>query len=269
MLGRSHPSVRRARALRRDGALREAEGVLLAEGIHLAEEALAASTPIEIVWVSPRLSAIAGGASLRARLEGAAAEIHEVPDRLLDSLQDARSPQPVLLLVRRPLDSLESVLRGRGAVPLLVIAAGVQDPGNLGALVRTADAAGATGFVAARGGADPLHPRAVRATMGSVFRLPLARAAAADLPGVLRSAGVRAVGAVPRAASDYRRLDWTAPTALLVGGEGAGLPADLLEAMDDVVSIPTHPGVESLSVGAAAAVLLFEAKRQRDLSCGG
>ncbi len=268
MSGRGHPSVRRIRALRRSGALRQAEGVVLAEGIHLAEEALAARAPVEIAWVSPRLSATEAGASLRARLERVAEELHEVEDARLDSLQDARSPQPVLLLVRRPLDPLARALSGRGGVPLVAIAVGVQDPGNLGALVRTADAAGATGFVATGDGADLLHPRAVRATTGSVFRLPLARADAEELPGVLRAAGLLTVAAGPRAATDFRIVDWTRPTALLLGGEGSGLPEALLEAADERTSIPTHPGVESLSVGAAAAVLLFEARRQREVRSG-
>jgi len=269
MPGPSGPAVGRIRALRRDAARRDEEGVLLAEGLHLADEALAAEVSIESAWVSPELSLSPEGRALRERLEARASEFLEVGAALLDSLQDARAPQPVLLVVRFRPASIESALRGRGGVPLVAVAVGVQDPGNLGAIVRTADAAGATGFVATGRGADLLHPRAVRATMGSIFRIPVARAGTREIPEALRAAAIRGVGTAPRAPVDHEGVDWTRPTALFLGGEGAGLPEEIRDSLDALVSIPMHPGVESLSVGAAAAVLLFAARRARRLSSAG
>jgi TrmH family RNA methyltransferase len=181
----------------------------------------------------------------------------------MDSLQDARSPQPVMLVVRRAAASVASVLAGRGGVPLVVIAWGVQDPGNLGGIVRSADAAGATGLIATGGSADLYHPRTVRATMGSIFRLPLTDGEGDDILDRVAAAGLVTIGAVPRGGTPYDAIDWRAPSALLLGGEGAGLPGEL-EARSGVrVGVPMRHGVESLSVGAAAAVLLFEAARSR------
>jgi TrmH family RNA methyltransferase len=181
----------------------------------------------------------------------------------MDSLQDARSPQPVLGLVRWPDSTLRSVLGRVASDGLVVVVHGVQDPGNLGSLLRTADAAGAAALVAAPGGADLSHPRTVRASTGSIFRLPSLAAESAETLEELRSRGFRTVGSSPSSTTSYDAEPWTGPLALFLGGEGAGLPAELLTGLDASVSIPMRGGVESLSVGAAAAVLLFEAARRR------
>lgn len=266
-MSRSTAIEKRVRALRKDAALRRAEGVLLAEGTRLAEEALRAGMPVDTALVSPALSAGGAGRRLLERLWDRASAVVELGDDRLAALQDARSPQPVLLVVRRPEPALGAALAGRGGVPLVVVAWGVQDPGNLGSIVRTADAAGATGCVAV-GGADPTHPRAVRGTMGSIFRLPVARSEEKGLLDRLATAGLRRVGAAARGSVPYVHHDWRPPTALLLGSEGGGLSTSLVEACDDAVGIPMRSGVESLSVGAAAAVLLFEAARQRGVSAG-
>jgi RNA methyltransferase, TrmH family len=266
MISRNHAVSRRLRALKAEPAIRAAEGVLVAEGIHLAQEALASKAAIELGVVSPRLLESAEGRALAAALKQAGVVLHEASDATLDALQDARSPQPVVLVVKRTAWSLDGVIVGRGGLPLVVVACGVQDPGNLGALMRTAEAAGATGFVATSGSADLAHPRAVRATMGAIFRLP---AAEGDLDAILDRAvggGLRLVGAEARDATGYDAFDWTGRVALLLGSEGSGLPDQALRRLAARVSIPMAPGVESLSVGAAAAVLLFEAARARRLS---
>jgi TrmH family RNA methyltransferase len=259
--------ARRIRALRRDRPAREAEGVFLAEGLHLAEEALRAGATIELAVVSPRLLHSAQGEALRRALDQVGAPVAETGDDALDRLQDVRAPQPVLLLIRRSAPRLDAVLAGRGGPMLLVVAAGVQDPGNLGALVRTADAAGATGFVAVGEGCDLHHPRAVRGTMGGVFRLPMVALEGEDgdeaLLHALRPRGATLVGATPEAGTPYHRVDLTGPVALVFGGEGRGLRGPLAAVLDVRARIPMHPGVDSLSVAAAAAVLTFEAARQR------
>jgi TrmH family RNA methyltransferase len=263
MPGRSHPLVRRVRALRGDGALRAHEEVFVAEGMHLAREALEAKAAIEAAVASPRLSESIEGRDLARRLRAAGVPTHLVSDDLLESLQDARSPQPVLVVVKRPPVAFDQVVSGRGGTPLLVVACGVQDPGNLGALLRTADAAAATGFVSITGSASLTHPRAVRASMGAIFRVPSIEGPLRDVLRRARGAGLRVYGASPRRAMVYDEADWSGPVALLLGGEGAGLPADAEAALDLRVLVPMAPGVESLSVNAAAAVLLFEAARKR------
>lgn len=263
MLSRSHPLARRLRALRADAALRASEGVLVAEGIHLALEALASSMSIEAAVVSARLADSEEGRDLARRLAAASVPVYETSPSTLDALQDARSPQPVVLIVRRPVTELAAAVAGRGGTPLFVVACGVQDPGNLGALLRTADAAGATGFAAAAGGAGLTHPRAVRASMGALFRLPSVEA---TLPAILREvhgSEFTVIGAEAGGETAYDAVAWDKPIALLLGGEGAGLPPEAAAALDLSVSIPMAPGVESLSVNAAAAVLLFEAARKR------
>jgi TrmH family RNA methyltransferase len=262
MLSRTHPVARRLRALRREPGLRAGEGVLVAEGIHLAQEALGAGAVIELAVTAPRLLESPEGRSLATRLREASVPMHEASDATIDGFQDARSPQPVVLLVRRIVWPLDAVLDNRAGPPLVVIACGVQDPGNLGALMRTAEAAGATGFLASEGSADLTHPRTVRATMGSIFRMPAAERSLDEILDRAGSTGLRLVGA-ETSGDSYDAFDWTVPLALLVGAEGSGLPERARARLHARVAIPMAAGVESLSVGAAAAVLLFEAARAR------
>jgi TrmH family RNA methyltransferase len=263
LISRSHKAARRLRDLRRDPSLRAAEGVLVAEGRHVALEALASGASIEMAVVSPRLRETAEGAGIEARLKAAGVEMYETSDGILDALQDAKTAQPVVIVVRQQVLAPATVMKPAGAAPLVVVACGIQDPGNLGSIMRTAEAAGATGFAAGSGGADVFHPRTVRATMGAIFRLPVAHAPLTAIVEAARDAGLRLVGAESRAATSYEDFDWTQPVALLVGAEGAGLPGEAHAHLDAHVAIPMAPGVESLSVSAAAAVVLFEAARVR------
>ena len=261
-LGRHHATVRRLRALRRDGALRREEGVFVAEGMHLAQEALRANASVELVVVSDSLREHPEVHELLQALSEAAVPCHDVAPAVMDSLQDARSPQPILLVTRRRPLSIADCLDGARSAPLVVVAHGIQDPGNLGAIVRSADAAGATGLVAV-GGADLHHPRSVRATMGSIFRLPAVAAGWPELREQLRERKLTTLAASPAGGRSLYEQDLRLPTALVLGGEGGGLPPELEESLDGKVHVPMRDGVESLSVGAAAAVLLFEAARQR------
>ena len=262
-LGRHHPTIRRIRALGRDPSRRRAESVLIAEGHHLAREALTSGARIELVVVAPELERTAEGRELRDLIDDRALDCVETTATVLESLQDARAPQPILMLVHRPRGSVDDALGAGDETPLVAVALGVQDPGNLGGLVRTADAAGAAACFVGEGCADPYHPRAVRATMGSVFRLPLFPEPGAETIRRLRQRDVRLVGTDPRQGVDYHRAALGGATALFFGGEGAGLRESWRAAMDAWVRVPMRASVESLSVGAAAAVLLFEAARQR------
>jgi TrmH family RNA methyltransferase len=170
----------------------------------------------------------------------------------------------VLLVVRRPDGARARAVPGLPGVALVAVAVGVQDPGNLGSILRSADGAGATGFVTVGSSADLFHPRAVRASMGAIFRLPSAQESEAEpLLAHLRRLGIATLAAHPSSELLYDLCDLRGPVALFFGGEGSGLHADLSRRLDGAVRIPMRRGVESLSVGAAAAVLLFEAARQR------
>ncbi|MCP3982362.1 MAG: RNA methyltransferase [bacterium] len=263
MLGRHHPTIRRIRALRRDAALRRAEGLYVAEGPRLAAEALASGARVELALTSPRLEQRADGAALLAALRERDVPHEQVADNVIDGLQDARSPQPALLLLERSEDSLERCLGRPGEVPLIVVAHRIQDPGNLGALLRTSEAAAASSLVAVGESADLFHPRVVRAAMGSSFRLPACSADEGELRRTLAGRGIARIGTRGADATRYDACDLTRPLAIHFGREGDGLPEILLTTMDDNLAIPMNAPVESLSVGAAAAVILFEAARQR------
>jgi len=264
VLGRQHPTIRRLRVLRRDPARRRAESVLVAEGIHLAQEALATSrASVELVVLSPELGRTEEGRRLIAALRQSEVRCFETSDSVIQSLQDARSAQPILAVVRRPRWPPDSGLETAQPGALLAVAHGIQDPGNLGSLVRTLHAAGGTACFVDPGCADPFHPRAVRAGMGSMLRLPVLSEPTADLLPRLRERGIALLGADAAGEQEYQDCDLARSVAIFFGGEGRGLPPELLAELDETVRVPLQSGVDSLSVGAAAAVLLFEAARQR------
>ena len=151
-----------------------------------------------------------------------------------------------------------------GTPPLILVLDAVQDPGNVGAIVRTAEACGASALIAGPGTADPFGWKALRGSMGSAFRLPIALTTDATAAlQTIRRAGVRSFALVPRGGMPLHRPDFAAPTAILIGAEGEGLSRDLTNAADERVTIEMRPPVESLNVSVAAALVLYEASRQR------
>lgn len=260
---RRHPRVRTALALRDDAGARRREGAYLLEGIKLIHEAADFGAPLRMVFASPRLRGTRSGMRLMSRLRACGTEIIPVSDRLLDQIADTRTPQGAVAVVSVPRPEPPSLPSARPGRPVLV-AWKVQDPGNLGALVRICDATGAAGLVTAGGGADPYHPRAVRAAAGSLLRLhPLRLPAGAGVDAALAGAGYRLVAAAPREGIPAPRFPWRGAWAVLVGSEGEGLPPDLLRRVHRRVHVPMDGPAESLSVTAAASMLLYEAFRQR------
>ncbi len=239
---------------------------MVVEGVRLAEEALSEGVPIREAIVSPRLRRDPRGRRVLAGLSRAGVAPREADDRLLATMHDAETHQGVLLLVSKPVHDLSTMEKLSPAPSLLLVVCGVQDPGNLGALVRLADASGAAGLVAA-GGADPFGPKAVRASAGSIFRVRVTRAEQTGrmVARLLKRCGMKLAGAVTRGGADYRDAAFSGPTALFVGGEGSGLPGDVEGLLDERLSIPMNPRVESINVAAAAAILLFEASAKMGL----
>ena len=255
-----NPLVRRFRA----AAQGERLGVLVADGFRLAQEALTAGlAPMEFVW-SKKLLQRDGGEELLARLRRTPATEHSCSDQVVERLSHLKTHQGVVVMVRRPRVELGGLARGQ--TPLLVVAAGVQDPGNLGALIRSAEAAGATGFLALAGGANPYRDKAVRGSMGSVFRLPcVADVSIEAAVAFLKESRLQVVvadqsGGVGKSFWD---AELTGPTALVLGSEGGGVPRALRHIAAVTVRIPITDPVDSLNVAVAAGVLLFEARRQR------
>jgi RNA methyltransferase, TrmH family len=255
---RSNPLVRRLRDLR--DATRAGDTCLL-EGPRLVIEAVSAGLPILEAVAAPRAERTPAGQEALGRLARAGIVPRRVHEDLLASLSEAESSQGLLAIARRPRFEEAALLRG---TPFVIVAVGVQNPGNLGGLLRTAEAAGATGALLAGPTADPLSWKALRGSMGSAFRLPHLRernvAAALDR---LEKRGLRLAAAAPHGGTAYDQADLRGPLALLVGNEAAGLPPEVESRADLRLRVPLRAPVESLNVGVAAGILLFEAARQR------
>lgn len=248
------------------------------EGVRLVEEALRTGLPIEAVLFS------ATGERHRERLDpllrtlaGAPLRVLRTTDRLFAGVADTETPQGVAALVRPRQASFDDLMRRGPAELLIVLLAGVQDPGNVGTILRTAEAFGATGAAACASGhtgtANPLAPKALRASAGAALRLPILHGVAISiLLAQLRVAGVRVYAASSEASEMQAppllrpgQADWSGPCAVLIGNEGSGLPAEIEKAADARLRIPIASAVESLNAAVAAAVLLYEAARQRGL----
>lgn len=235
----------------------------LLEGPHLVAEALAAGLPLETVLATPGLLASAEGRELLARHP----EIVplEVAAELLDELTDADSPRGLLAVARLPRPGVDALPVRPGGLYLYL--EGLQDPGNLGALARVAEAAGAVGMALAPGTVHPNHPRALRGSAGSLLRIPVATGVdAGALARHLAPAAPRWAALVPRGGVGLYDLPEQAVTGalvLLVGAEGPGLSPTLAARADLGLTIPMAPPVESLNATVAAALVLFEVRRRR------
>ena len=257
---RNHPLARQVRLVA-SGARRAPADLVLAEGLRVLEEATRSGYPIEAVLYSEPF----GGAERERRLLNAwrsrGVRVHRAGGALVDALSPVAAPQGGLALVRVPRLAPEPTER----VPLrlAVCCCGIQDPGNLGTILRTAAAAGAEVAITTRGTVSARNPKAVRASAGAFFRLPVLEGIApSELLDYLARRGASPVRADPRDGAACWEADLRRPTALLLGSEGHGLPLAAWESVP-AVRVPMAPGVESLNVAAAAAVVLFEAMRQR------
>jgi len=233
------------------------------EGPNLLEEALLAGLPIPCVFVAQGAEHLLNGLALPAETE-----VLQVPKEVLDSALSTEAPQPVAALVEPPRWTWADALVSRTkAAPLIVVLAGLQDPGNLGTILRSAEAFGATAILSLPGTVSAWNPKAVRASAGSVFRLPLLETNVEECFSRLHEASVRiwttAVPTATNCAEPADRIDLAGPVALLIGNEGNGVPQALAELADGAVTIPCPGPVESLNAAAAASVLLYEASRQR------
>jgi TrmH family RNA methyltransferase len=193
---------------------------------------------------------------------GAHVETLLLPDKLFSGAVPSEAPQGVAALVRMKEFSVEDVIR-RVDSGALVGVAGVQDPGNLGTIIRSAEAFEASGVLLGENTVSAFNSKVVRASAGSVFRLPSARVKLVDVIPKLRERGMRLLATSSHKGTRLDQVDFGKPTAIFIGNEGAGLPRDVMAEMDEVVAIPHSERVESLNAGVAASILLYEAVRQR------
>ena len=270
---RQNPLVKRFRLVRAGG---EHHHVFL-EGVRLIEDALRAGAHFETVAFSSQIETTERGLALLDQLQQVPCRGAQVSKQVMDAIADTENPQGVAAIVSRPHFEVTDVIDR--PPQLVIIADELQDPGNLGTIIRTAEAAGATGLITTRFTVDPFNHKALRASMGSALRFPIAT----DIPrsdafALCRKRGIKIIalesapagplgviedGEVTGAMQIYTEAKLTGPVALVCGRESSGIASTTAVAADALVHIPMADGVESLNVSAAAAILLYEAARQR------
>lgn len=249
--------------------IREEEGRFVAEGLRFVEETLKSDWVTETVLYTSSLAQTERGQALLETARARRVRLIRVAEAVMARLGDTKNPQGVLAVVQQqqfhPEQLLETAVRAGTADPFLGLAVdALQDPGNLGNLIRTADAAGGDGLLVGPGTVDVFNAKTLRATMGSVFAFPIATTA--DLAGMLgrfREAGVQVVAAAGSAPTVFYDVDFRRSTIIVLGNEGAGLAPEILAAADIVARIPILGRAESLNVAAAGSIMLYEAVRQR------
>lgn len=263
--GRHNQLVKQLRQAFSRAELTEA-GDCAIEGLRILEEAIRSGL---------RFSAVFFRESTQDRAErllpqiGAQVETLLLPDKLFDSLVPSESPQGVAALVRLKEFSLDDVIERIHVGPIVVLA-GLQDPGNLGTILRSAEAFGCAGVVLGEGTVSPFNSKVVRASAGSMFRLPIIHQQGKSVAGKLdevcqkmRAQGVRLIATSSHKGASLNDADLKGAAAIFFGNEGAGLPRDVMAKMDEFISIPHAQQVESLNAGVAASIVLYEAARQR------
>ncbi len=252
------PRLVELRRLVRSAAARRDAGVFLVEGATLCAEAAAAGLQIREIYVETA-RADDQARSLAGELAGTGASLVELEAGALARVGASATPQPLLIVAERPEPATSP-----GGESFVLVAVSINDPGNAGTLLRCAEAAGADGVTFAGTTVDPYGPKAVRASAGSVFRLPpVVSGEPAEVLERLRERGLRTLGAAAGRGLPYDRADLSEPLAVVVGSESHGLPASLSDHIDAWVHVPLAGLAESLNVGAAAAILCFEVQRRR------
>jgi RNA methyltransferase, TrmH family len=251
---RENALVRQLRKAFAKGELTD-DGYCAIESVRVVEEAVRSGLRFKAVFFAE--SAVARAERLLPQLSSQTDTV-VLPDEVFRSAVATEAPQGVAALARLKHFTVEDALRG--SEPLVVGVAGVQDPGNMGTIVRSAEAFGASGVLIGAGTVSPYNSKVVRAAAGSLFRLPVVHELPLDL---LRERGLRVVATSSHKSRAVSEVDLRGPLCLLIGNEGAGVPREMLKQADEVVAIPHAAQVESLNAGVAASILLYEIARQR------
>ncbi len=233
------------------------EGECAIEGVKLLEEALRQGRHLGSVFFSE---------SARPLAEKLLPQISErtealvLPNALFNSIVPSEAPQGVAALVKLQSYSAAQMLDRAGEGPF-VVAAGLQDPGNLGTILRSAEAFGAAGVFLTEGTVSPYNSKVLRGSAGSIFRLPFLQVPSGELIALLRRQDVRLVATSSHQGTPLPEANWTLPLAIFVGNEGAGLPSEIMHQMNETLVIPQSTQVESLNAGVAASIVLYEARK--------
>ena len=236
-----------------------AEGYMAVEGVRMIEEAIRSGLRFQAVFFSE------AGSTHAARLLpqiGSQVEVLLLPDEVFVSAVSTESPQGVAALVKLRPHKFEDLMEP-GADPLLVGVAGIQDPGNLGTIIRSAEAFGARAVLVGEKTVSHFNSKTVRGSAGSLFRQPILRVKLGESISALKQQGVRVLATSSHKGKPLHEADFSGAAMIVVGNEGAGVPPEILSLADELVTIPHSPRVESLNAGIAASILLYEAARQR------
>jgi RNA methyltransferase, TrmH family len=255
----ANPRIKQLVALRRRRS-RDQAGVTLVEGLAEIELALAAGVRAQSLYFCPALVS-PESLPLAARADGLGTDVVAVSKAIFEKISYREGPDGWLAVVPSVASTLDSIKLGPR--PLVLVCAGLEKPGNLGAILRTADAAGVAAVIAADPVTDWGNPNVVRASKGAVFSVPVASATSAEALDWIAGLGLRIVAATPDATQLVTDVDLTGPTAVAVGAEQAGLSSEWLERADVAVRIPMFGKADSLNVSISAAIIAYEAVRQR------
>ncbi|MBS6396937.1 MAG: RNA methyltransferase [Clostridiales bacterium] len=250
----SNPQVKNLQQLAKKARARNEQGVFLVEGIKMFQEA--PEDKIRKIYISKSLYEEKG----QAFLKGLDHEILE--DHVFAAVSDTKTPQGILCVVEQYRYRLEDMADGGN--PHLLLLENLQDPGNLGTIMRTAEGAGADGIILSRSSVDLYNPKTIRSTMGSVYRMPFLYVDCLEevLPG-LKARGIRTYAAHLKGKNSYDEEDYRGGCAFFIGNEGNGLTEELSSRADTWIRIPMHGKLESLNAAVAASVLMYEVCRQR------
>jgi TrmH family RNA methyltransferase len=256
--GRHNPRLKELRLAFRRAEL-TAQGECAIEGVKLLEEALRSGQHLDSVFFSESARPLAE--KLLPQI-GVRTETLVLPNALFNSIVPSDAPQGVAALLKLPALSAAQLLDRSSEGPF-VVAAGLQDPGNLGTILRSAEAFGAAGIFLTEGTVSPYNSKVLRGSAGSIFRLPWLRISSAELIPLLRGLGVRLLATSSHQGTPLPQISWTLPLAIFIGNEGAGLSREIAREMDETLAIPQAAQVESLNAGVAASIVLYEAAKSQ------
>lgn len=255
-----NPVIKEIKALANKKS-REEKALYFIEGIRFVEEAIKEKAQVDKILVSERLEHNKGGKEILERVKYSGYSTFLLPEKLFKEISDTESPQGIMAVLRNRQISLDDVL---GEINNLLILESLQDPGNMGTIIRTADAAGITGIIASKGCVDIYNPKVLRSTMGSIFRVPVY--VSGDLIqtiGIIKSRGIKVYAAHLQGEINYFEADLTKNTAVIIGNEANGLSDAAAGASHVLLKIPMSGRAESLNASVAASILMYEAVRQR------
>lgn len=251
--------MRRLRRLIEKRSLRWSERICVIEGPDLVDAALAHGAEFEAIYVDAALMVPSALAALVERAGRGGVRIFGLAPGVLEGVADARTPQPVLGAIRLPLSEVTNI----EVAGLTLVLHDLRDPGNVGTIIRSADASGATAVVVTGQSVDPFNPKVLRATAGSIFRVAVAVCDLSEALGHFSGGGARVVGTAVHGGTALRRVDFGSPTVVVIGNEATGLNRETLDRCDETLSIPMAGQCESLNAAVAASLIAFEALAQR------